>query len=90
MTNREKLKARGKEAAALFREAISYNLRAWDAIREIEVMLGCEIDGTQDSIDNICVILDKPEDVNKIGDEWLIEELEKLLCNPDDNEDVYK
>lgn len=86
MTNKEALHKNKKAVAALYRKVIKLKVQQWDLIGQIEDIVG-EIDGESEDTEMWAVNCGRAGEAEEIGIDELITSLEKMLCDPDGEND---
>lgn len=64
------------------RAVLRAKLDGWDAEREIEKIVGCEISDTRDMLGYLASSCDTSADVEKLSDDNLLEAIEGMLSDP--------
>ena len=78
MTLEESIKANKPQIVDAFRRMVKAKVEQWDADREIELLIGQEIDGVDDLLENIAVGLDTPDDAGSLNEDEIVKWVTKI------------
>jgi hypothetical protein len=83
MTNLESLRKHKAYIATCFRRALTAQLEIWNAIGDIEQIVG-EIEGMEDLLENLAVGTGRPTEVTALKTGVIFNHVKELMQQPDE------